>query len=87
MMEMKERQEAILEGLNPEQRRAVESMSGPVLIVAGAGSGKTKVLTCRVAYILAQETGQDGRQTDPSRVLALTFTKKAAEEKIGRAHV
>ena len=80
MMEMKERQEAILEGLNPEQRRAVESVSGPVLIVAGAGSGKTKVLTCRVAYILAQETGQDGRQTDPSRVLALTFTKKAAEE-------
>ena len=80
MMEMKERQEAILEGLNPEQRRAVESVSGPVLIVAGAGSGKTKVLTCRVAYILAQETGPDGEQTDPSRVLALTFTKKAAEE-------
>ena len=80
MMETKERQEAILNGLNPEQRRAVESVSGPVLIVAGAGSGKTKVLTSRVAYILAQETGPDGQKTDPSRVMALTFTKKAAEE-------
>ena len=80
MMEKKERQEAILEGLNPEQRRAVEYLSGPVLIVAGAGSGKTKVLTSRVAYILAQETGPDGQKMDPSRVLALTFTKKAAEE-------
>ena len=79
-MEKKERQEAILEGLNPEQRRAVEYLSGPVLIVAGAGSGKTKVLTSRVAYILAQETGPDGQKMDPSRVLALTFTKKAAEE-------
>ncbi len=80
MMEKKERQEAILSGLNPEQRRAVECVSGPVLIVAGAGSGKTKVLTSRVAYILAQETGPDGQKTDPSRVMALTFTKKAAEE-------
>lgn len=80
MMETKERQEAILNGLNPEQRRAVESVSGPVLIVAGAGSGKTKVLTSRVAYILAQEAGPDGQKTDPSRVMALTFTKKAAEE-------
>ena len=80
MMEKKERQEAILDGLNPEQRRAVECVGGPVLIVAGAGSGKTKVLTSRVAYILAQETGSDGQKTDPSRVMALTFTKKAAEE-------
>ena len=80
MMETKERQEAILNGLNPEQRRAVECVSGPVLIVAGAGSGKTKVLTSRVAYILAQEAGPDGQKTDPSRVMALTFTKKAAEE-------
>ena len=80
MMETKERQEATLNGLNPEQRRAVECVSGPVLIVAGAGSGKTKVLTSRVAYILAQEAGPDGQKTDPSRVMALTFTKKAAEE-------
>ena len=72
-MEKKERIEAIIAGLNPRQREAVECMNGPVLIVAGAGSGKTKVLTSRVAYILAQSV-------DPSRVLALTFTKKAAEE-------
>ena len=72
-MEKKERLEAIVAGLNPRQREAVECTGGPVLIVAGAGSGKTKVLTSRVAYILALDV-------DPSRVLALTFTKKAAEE-------
>lgn len=63
----------ILDGLNDEQKRAVECVEGPVLIVAGAGSGKTKVLTSRVANILAGGV-------DPSRVLALTFTKKAAGE-------
>ena len=64
---------AILEELNEEQRKAVECLDGPVLIVAGAGSGKTRVLTSRVANVLAHGC-------DPSRVLALTFTKKAAGE-------
>ena len=64
----------ILEGLNSEQKAAVSCVDGPVLIVAGAGSGKTRVLTSRIAYILAE------KECDPSSILALTFTKKAASE-------
>lgn len=67
-----------LDELNPQQREAVTHGAGPVLVVAGAGSGKTKTLAYRVAYLIAQGV-------HPGRILLLTFTRRASEEMLSRA--